>query len=610
MHEPHIPAHKRRNDLTRQTLTIFWQHAKVYWPLLLLCALGILFLIGCDLLSPIFYKRFFDLLALDPLHQAQRGSMKQLNTAIVLIGLAALGSWLGWRFCMYAVNQFETRVMKDLTDYCFEYLQNHSYRFFTDNFAGALVKRVNRFAAAFETIGDQCTLQLGQVVIRVTLIIGVLFWRNTTIGWVFLAWTGIFVCFNVFFSRWKLKFDMHRAETDTKVTARLSDTISNSINLKLFAAIHREVRDFREITNEHRRARYLSWKLAERSDYIQGLSVRVLEILVLVMAVRYWLRDILTLGDFILLRAYLYQLVDRVREVGQSVRRVYEAMADANEMTEILLAPHEVRDADRAATLEVSSGTVEFRDVHFSYIPGGNLVLKDFNLKTKTGERVGIVGPSGGGKSTILKLLVRLYDLNDGAILIDHQSIRSVTQSSLHENIAYVPQEPILFHRTLMENIRYSRPEAADGEVIHAAKLAHCHEFISNFAASYETLVGERGIKLSGGERQRVAIARAILMNAPILLLDEATSSLDSESEMYIQDALAKLIVGRTVIAVAHRLSTIRKMDRIVVVKNGRIVEEGSHDLLVKIENGVYQRLWNLQSVDLGSGEEPPGYIQ
>jgi len=269
------------------------------------------------------------------------------------------------------------------------------------------------------------------------------------------------------------------------------------------------------------------------------------------------------------------------------------------------------KDAEKAAILTVPKGMVEFRNVQFSYLVGSNLVLQDFNLKTKPGERVGIVGPSGGGKSTILKLLVRLHDLNSGAILVDHQDIAGVTQSSLHQHIACVPQDPILFHRSLMENIRFSRPGATDEEVIRAAKLAHCHEFISSFPAGYQTLVGERGVKLSGGERQRVAIARAILMNAPILVLDEATSSLDSESETYIQDSLSKLVIGRTVIAVAHRLSTTRKMDRIVVVKDGHIIEEGSHDLLVKIENGVYQRLWNLQSTDLLPGNTKGGrYIQ
>jgi ATP-binding cassette subfamily B protein len=369
--------------------------------------------------------------------------------------------------------------------------------------------------------------------------------------------------------------------------------------LKLFNGIYREVSQFGKLTADHRDARYTSWNLGWYSDSIQGLTIRALEIVVLIMAVRYWLQGVLTLGDFVLLRSYLSQLTEEVRSMGGNIRRIYEAIADANEMTQILLMPHEITDENRAATLIVPKGAIEFRNVQFSYLAGNKLVLQDFSLNTKSGERVGIVGPSGGGKSTILKLLVRLYDINSGAILIDHQDIAKVTQSSLHQNIAYVPQDPELFHRSLIDNIRYPKPWASDDEVIRAAKLAHCHEFISAFPLGYETLVGERGLKLSGGERQRVAIARAILMDAPILVLDEATSSLDSESEMYIQDSLAKLFVGRTVVAVAHRLSTIRKMDRIVVVKDGHIIEEGSHDLLVRLEDGIYQRLWNLQSTDL-----------
>ncbi len=586
-------------DLSAQTLKIYWRHATRYWPMLLLCGFGVATLLVSDLIAPLFYKRFFDLLAIDPLHATARGSLPSIYRAIAWIAVVSFSSWAGWRMCIFAANDFESRTMKDLTDHCFAYLQNHSHRFFTDNFAGALVKRVNRFASGFEVIADQCAFSTGQTAIRVVLVVGVLFWRSRVIGSVFLVWTIIFVAFNFYFARWKLKFDLARAELDTKVTARLADTITNAVNLKLFAGIDRETGQFREITQEHQRARYKSWNLGWFSEGAQGLSIRLLEIIVLVMAVGYWLKGTLTLGDFVLLRSYLYQLTDNVRQVGQDIRRIYEAMADANEMTEILLTPHEIVDGAPAALLTVSRGAVEFRDVHFAYVPSGNAVLPDFNLTIAAGERVGIVGPSGGGKSTILKLLVRLYDIQRGSILIDGQDIANVSQSSLHENIAFVPQDPILFHRSLMENIRYSRPGASDRDVLRAAQQAHCHEFISGFPEGYETLVGERGVKLSGGERQRVAIARAILMDAPILILDEATSSLDSESERYIQDSLASLVMGRTVIAVAHRLSTIRKMDRIIVVKDGRIVEEGSHDLLVEIENGLYQELWSLQSTDL-----------
>ncbi len=593
-----IASKDQRKDLTAQTLKIFWRHAWKYWPMLLLCGAGILTMIACDMIAPLIYRTLFNQLAIDPIHRTARATAGELYHTISLIALVMGISIIGSRSCVKALQIFECRTMKDLTDYCFAYLQQHSHRFFGDNFGGALVKRINRFAAAFETIADQCTFDIGQTVLRVGGVIGILLWRNSTLGLVFLAWAVIFIGFNIFFSKWKLKYDFARAEMDTKVTARLADTITNATNLKLFAGIGREVSQFESLTEEHREARYRSWDLGWKSEMIQGLSIRALEIVVLVIAVRYWIMGILTIGDFVLLRSYLSQLTENVRQMGQDIRKIYESMADANEMTEILLAPHEVVDAEGASDLVVPSGTVEFRSVEFSYPGSGTPTLKDFTMKLRSGERVGIVGPSGGGKSTILKLLVRLYDVNGGEIDIDRQNIARVTQESLHRNVAYVPQDPILFHRSLMDNIRYPRPNATDEEVIRAAKRAHCHEFISDFPAGYMTFVGERGVKLSGGERQRVAIARAILMDAPIIVLDEATSSLDSESEAYIQDSLSKLFVDRTVIAVAHRLSTIRKMDRIVVVKDGQIIEEGDHDLLLKVEDGLYRRLWSLQSTD------------
>jgi ATP-binding cassette, subfamily B, bacterial len=217
-------------------------------------------------------------------------------------------------------------------------------------------------------------------------------------------------------------------------------------------------------------------------------------------------------------------------------------------------------------------------------------------LKINPGERVALIGPSGGGKSTIVKLLFRFWDIQNGEIRIDDQDIAKVTQESLRESMALVPQESILFHRSLHENISYSRPDATKDEVTQAAKMAHCHEFISKFPKGYDTFVGERGVKLSGGERQRVAIARAILKNAPILVLDEATSSLDSESEMFIQDALKNLMAGRTTIVIAHRLSTIMQMDRIVVIENGEVIEEGKHEELLKVKQGIYQKLWEIQA--------------
>ena len=264
-------------------------------------------------------------------------------------------------------------------------------------------------------------------------------------------------------------------------------------------------------------------------------------------------------------------------------------------MVDIMNLPREITDAPGAAQLAPRDGTIEFKDVVFAF-SDGKPVLSDFNLAITGHEKVALVGPSGAGKTTITKLILRFYDVTGGAIEIDGQNISKVTQDSLRGAIAFVPQEPILFHRTLMENIRYGRRDATDAEVVEAAKQAHCYEFIMRTKDGFDTYVGERGIKLSGGERQRIAIARAILKNAPILILDEATSSLDSESEALIQDALARLMEGKTVIAIAHRLSTVMKMDRIIVIENGAVAMSGTHDELVTHDGGLYQKLWEIQA--------------
>ncbi len=338
-----------------------------------------------------------------------------------------------------------------------------------------------------------------------------------------------------------------------------------------------------------------SWRLGSMGDAVQGFLSVGLEFLVMYMAVRMWQQGTITVGDVVLLQSYLFRMFDKLWNTGRNIRNIYEALADGNEMTEMMLQPHEIEDRPDAAELTVAPGGIEFRNVTFGYYES-LAVLKKFNLVIKPGEKVALIGPSGGGKSTIVKLLLRFHDIHKGEILIDGQNIAEVTQDSLRRQLAMVPQDPILFHRSLMENIRYARPGASDKEVIRAAKLSHAHEFITSFPDGYKTLVGERGIKLSGGERQRVAIARAILKDAPILILDEATSSLDSESESLIQDALQNLMRDRTAIVVAHRLSTIMQMDRIVVISSGKITEEGRHADLLKVRKGTYQKLWNIQA--------------
>ncbi|MDP2598200.1 MAG: ATP-binding cassette domain-containing protein, partial [Candidatus Liptonbacteria bacterium] len=318
-------------------------------------------------------------------------------------------------------------------------------------------------------------------------------------------------------------------------------------------------------------------------------------------AINYWQQSVVTLGTFVLIQLYIIGLGSRLWNFSQIIRDFYGSYADAVEMVEIMKLPHEIKDVLGAKVLKVSAGEVVFKDMSFSF-NSTREVLKKINLSIRTGEKVALVGPSGAGKTTVVRLLMRFYDVTKGAIMVDGQNIREVTLKSLRDAISLVPQDPLLFHRTIMENIRYGKPSATDADVMRAATLAHCDEFIQDLPKKYETYVGERGIKLSGGERQRVAIARAILKNSPILVLDEATSSLDSHSESLIQDALDTLMEKKTVIVIAHRLSTIKKMDRILVMEDGAIIEEGTHRDLARLKRGLYAKLWKLQAGGFSRG--------
>jgi ATP-binding cassette subfamily B protein len=392
-----------------------------------------------------------------------------------------------------------------------------------------------------------------------------------------------------------MRYNLASAEKDSEVTGKLADTLTNETAVKLFGGLTLERKRFVDVTEELRVLRFKAWTFDEYINMGQGLLSILLEFGLIYAGIKLWLAGAITIGDFALIQSYILASFLQLWNFGNSVRRIFSAYADATEIVDIMNMPLEIQDAADAKELHVSAGTVEFRDVDFSFNVTNN-VLKHFDLSIKSREKVALVGPSGAGKTTITKLLLRLHDVSGGGIYIDNQNIALVYQDSLRNNISLVPQDPVLFHRTLRENIAYGKQDATMDEIVEAAKKAHCHEFILRLPEGYETYVGERGVKLSGGERQRVAIARAILKNAPILVLDEATSSLDSESESLIQDALIKLMEGKTVIAIAHRLSTVMKMDRIIVMEQGKVVLSGTHEELLAQESNLYKKLWEIQA--------------
>lgn len=544
------------------------------------------------IIVPLFYKKFFDLfeIATDKAIIAT-----QLSQIVVFILILHGIIWALHQCGFFALTSLEANTMARVRRLSFNYMVRHSYAFFANNFSGALVQRVGRFARAFERLSDRLIFNFIPLLVNIVGITIIVYLQNPAIAWIIIGWACIVLVFNYIFSTWKLKYDVAAAKADSTTTAVLADQITNQNTIASFAGFDRESNKFAEVANNQAKTTLLSWNINNVKDGIQVALIVLIEFFLFYYAIKFWQRNAITIGTFVLIQVYILDLSRQLWNFGRIVKDTYESFADSKEMVDILKTPYEVRDIPTATELKVTNGEIEFKDVTFAFNETRN-VLNNVNLKINAGEKIALIGPSGAGKSTMVKLLLRMYDVDSGSISIDGQNIQKVTQDSLRRQISLVPQDPILFHRTLMENIRYGREDATDEEVIEAARLAHCDEFIESLPLKYETYVGERGIKLSGGERQRVAIARAILKNAPILVLDEATSSLDSQSELFIQDALDKLMHGKTSIVIAHRLSTIRKMDRVIVIDEGKITEEGGHNELMQNEQSLYKKLWNLQA--------------
>jgi ATP-binding cassette subfamily B protein len=406
---------------------------------------------------------------------------------------------------------------------------------------------------------------------------------------------AVFVIVNYQITKMRQKYNDQMNQMDSKLGGVLADTISNNFNISLFSTHKREAASYRNLTQEWRSIFTKGWRLSAYGDAVLGMLMIFLEIGIFYLAIGYWREGKLTVGDFVLIQGLLVRVMDYLWSVGRIIRDVGRGMSDAREMIEVLETPHQIVDKPDAKDIVLSDGKIELKNLNFKY-NDKKVVFKNFDLTIDPGKKIALVSKSGGGKTTIVRLLLRFYNVPENSIYIDGQDIMSVTQDSLRRNISLVPQDPVLFHRTLAENIAYSRPEATMEEIIAASKKAHCHEFIKRLPEGYNTYVGERGVKLSGGERQRVAIARAILEDAPILILDEATSALDSESEKLIQDALQELMKKKTTIAIAHRLSTISQMDEIIVLERGKIVDRGTHKELINRTGSHYKKLWDIQA--------------
>jgi ATP-binding cassette, subfamily B, bacterial len=531
------------------------------------------------------------------LQQLQAGSLTLMD-AWPLIGLYAIcqiyGEVIGWRITLYMTWTMETASQRDLYRRIYDTLTKQSLGFHGNRFGGALVSQTTKLIGSFERFWDTITFQLVPSITSIlaaTIILSFVFWQYA----ILLAILSlIFIVIVIIGSRFLVIRNRLEAQASTAVNAYVADSVANVIAIKSHGKEAEEL--------EVLMSRATSWRdksLSTMRGFLALSSVysgmiALLNISVLIAAIWASEHAFISIAAVYLAITYTFTVARQLWEMNNITRNYNRIIGDAHDMVEILGLDPEVMDvSDKVLTIH--DGGIEIRDVTFTH-DGNNKPLFDaFSLTVQPGERIGLVGRSGSGKTTITKLLLRFNDVEQGAILIDGQDIAQVTQKSLRDGIAYVPQEPMLFHRSLRENIAYGKSGATEKDVIDAATQANALDFINGLPDGFDTLVGERGVKLSGGQRQRIAIARAILKDAPILVLDEATSALDSESEKLIQDALGKLMKGRTSIVIAHRLSTIAKLDRIVVLDNGKIVEQGAHADLLK-HNGVYAKLWSHQS--------------
>jgi ATP-binding cassette subfamily B protein len=389
------------------------------------------------------------------------------------------------------------------------------------------------------------------------------------------------------------------AKSDTKVGAFLADSITANATVKTFGRERDEDENFKDVADEWRGKALCAWQTSHTVDYVRRLMALIMMTTMIATALYLWSIGEATEGDVVYVITAFIVLSNYLRNIGEQLANLQKAISEMEDVVSFWKQDLHVIDHQGATELVTSDGEIAFKDVSFSYDSNTDPIYDKFSINIKPGEQVALVGHSGSGKSTFVKLVQRLYDIQNGGIFIDGQNISEVTQESLRKAVALVPQEPILFHRSLAENIAYGRPGATKGEVVKAAKQAYAHDFITRLSDGYDTLVGERGVKLSGGERQRVAIARAILSDCPILILDEATSALDSVSEHEIQKALKSLMEGRTTIMIAHRLATIKAVDRILVFDQGCVIEQGTHEELVEKKGGQYRRLFEMQALDL-----------
>ncbi|MEM9336575.1 MAG: ABC transporter ATP-binding protein [Patescibacteria group bacterium] len=534
---------------------------------------------------PFFYKFIID--------GVEAGDQQIVLLSVIGLPIVVMLVQLSHRASSWLTMFWVTSGKKDTCDQLTNYALKHSHSYFTDRFAGTLTGKVSNVANSLEQLITEIVWTYVSVVASFITTFAIMYIVDVKIAGLFAALVLFLILINLRFVPKKRELSRKGAEASSKLQGHVTDIFTNNVSVRQYTASNNENETVDRLSTTYRNAQRRNWMFSDRTQIVNIVILGLFLIAVMYLLYTDWRAGLVGTGDMVLVVSLILQISFTLTWIGRAFTNWARFFGNMDEGLKEIIRPFEISDSSDAMILNVQNGKMEWQDVQFEF--GENKVFKDFNLTITPGQRVGLVGPSGAGKTTFVSLLLRQHDLAGGAIMIDGQNIAEVTQDSLRQNIAVVPQEPLLFHRTIRENIAYGKPDATEAEIIEVAKKAQAHDFISELPDSYDTLVGERGVKLSGGQKQRVAIARAMLKDAPILILDEATSALDSESEVSIQKALHELMAGKTVVAIAHRLSTLREMDRIIVLESGQVVEDGNHQTLTQA-GGTYQRLWEHQA--------------
>ncbi|MES2615919.1 MAG: ABC transporter ATP-binding protein [Bdellovibrionota bacterium] len=546
-----------------------------------------------EVLFPYFIKSFVNTIS------TFKGDPHSIYSAILIPLTGLIVSWVVMDISMRtqgivlisAFPKFRAQIRESV----FNYIKHHSHQYFSNNFAGTLAQKMSSLPTSCQVIVEIFMYTLGSMSVGIIFSCVLMWLASPFFASILIVWFCFHMGLTILFikagdKRWEL-----HSESVTSLSGKIVDSITNMTSVRLFARSHFESEYLKQAQQEEiNKAKQASW-LMELMRIAQGIAGLCFIFSMIFTLIHGWINGWVTLGDFSLISMLSFWVLGSVWYLSYQINVLVREVSTVKEALTLITVKHEVVDAPNAQPLTVKLGNICFQDVTFAYNKD-HPVFQNLTINIPAGQKIGLVGFSGSGKSTFVNLILRFYDIQKGQITIDEQNIEQVTQESLRGQIALIPQDPSLFHRTLMENIRYGRIEASDAEVIEASKLAHCHEFIERLPDGYASLVGERGIKLSGGQRQRIAIARAILKDAPILILDEATSSLDSVTEKLIQESLLYLMKNRTTIIIAHRLSTLADMDKILVFHKGEIVEEGTQEQLLAMQNGHFSKLWEMQA--------------